>query len=72
MAQANENRGESQSKDDPRQANEEGDPKTSGRSRGHVVDKNDPQGPTRTAPDKASEKASDRSEHWESGRQRAN
>jgi hypothetical protein len=58
--------------DDPRQANEEGDPMTSGRSRGHIIDENDPQGPTRTADDKPGEDPTERSEHWESGRQRAN
>ena len=59
-------------KDDPRQANESGDPQESGRSRGHVVDKNDPQGPSRTDPDPKGEKDKDGAEHWESGRQRAN
>ena len=62
--------------DDPRQAREEGDPKETGRSRGHVVDENDPQGPSRTDPDKTGskpgEKSSEGAEHWESGRQRAN
>ena len=60
--------------DDPRQAAEEGDAQATGRSRGHVVDRNDPQGPTRTSPDKASDKsdkADEKSEHWESGRQRS-
>ena len=58
-------------KDDPRQANEEGDPKESGRSRGRVVDENNPQGPTRTDPDqKGADK--DNAQHWESGRQKAN
>ena len=58
--------------DDPRQAFEEGDPKETGRSRGHVVDENDPLGPSRTDPDKPGEKNSEGSQHWESGRQRAN
>ena len=58
-------------KDDPRQANEEGDPKETGRSRGHVVDENDPMGPTRTDPDEPGADK-DNSQHWESGRQRAN
>ena len=61
--------------DDPRQAAEEGDVQATGRSRGHVVDRNDPQGPSRTAPDSPSDqgfdKVNERSEHWESGRQRA-
>ena len=59
-------------KDDPRQANEEGDPKETGRSRGHVVDENDPMGPTRTDPDEPGDKDKDNAQHWESGRQRAN
>jgi hypothetical protein len=61
--------------DDPRQAPEEGDVQATGRSRGHVVDRTDPLGPTRTAPDnpsdKGSDKANEKSEHWESGRQRS-
>ena len=61
--------------DDPREAFEEGDAQATGRSRGHVVDRDDPIGPTRTAPDdpsdKSADKAGERSEHWESGRQRA-
>ena len=59
-------------KDDPRQANEAGDPKESGRSRGHIVDENNPQGPTRTDPDRPGDKDKDNAEHWESGRQKAN
>jgi hypothetical protein len=58
--------------DDPRQANEEGDPKASGRSRGHIVDEKDPQGPSRTADDPRGAEPTERSEHWGSGRQRAN
>lgn len=58
--------------DDPREADEEGDPQRSGRSRGHVVDRNDPQGPTRTAPDDKGKPDANGAEHWESGRQRAN
>ena len=58
--------------DDPRQASEEGDPKESGRSRGHIVDENNPEGPSRTDPDKSGDKDKDGAQHWESGRQRAN
>ena len=56
--------------DDPRQAVEECSAKETGRSLGHVVDENDPQGPTGTDPDEPGDK--DNAEHWESGRQRAN
>jgi hypothetical protein len=59
-------------RDDVRQANEEGDPREQGRSRGHVVDENDPQGPSRTTPDKPGAQPTERSENWESGRHRAN
>ena len=59
-------------KDDPRRAPESGDPKESGRSRGHVVDEKDPQGPTRTDPDQQGDEDKDGAQHWESGRQRAN
>ena len=59
-------------KDDPRQANEAGDAQESGRSRGHVVDEKNPQGPARTDPDKSGDKDKDGAQHWESGRQRAN
>jgi hypothetical protein len=58
-------------KDDPREADEEGDPLATGRSRGHIVDREEPQGPTRTDPDKPGEQK-DSAQHWESGRQRAN
>jgi hypothetical protein len=58
--------------DDPRAAAEEGDVQATGRSRGHVVDREDPHGPTRTDPDKKGDKDKDSSQHWESGRQRAN
>jgi hypothetical protein len=60
--------------DDPRQANESGEPQESGRSHGRVVDRQDPNGPTRTAPDASGKRgATDdaTSEHWESGRQRS-
>ena len=58
--------------DDPRQATEAGDVQETGRSRGHVVDENNPQGPTRTDPDQPGNKDKDNAQHWESGRQRAN
>jgi len=58
--------------DDPGEALEEGDVQETGRSRGHVVDREDPQGQTRTDPDKPGDKNSESSQHWESGRQRAN
>jgi len=58
--------------DAPRQAAEEGDAQETGRSRGHVVDREDPQGPTRTDPDQKGDKDEDSSRHWKSGRQRAN
>ncbi len=51
-------------KDDPRQAFEAGDPQVQGRSRGHVVDRENPAGPE--AP-KSKDMQSDR----ESGRQDA-
>ena len=55
---------QSRGKDDPRQAMEEGDPLVSGRSRGHVVDREDPAGPQ--AP-----KSGGAQSDWESGRQDA-
>jgi len=51
-------------KDDPRQAFEEGDPQTQGRSRGHVVDREHPAG--EQAP-----KSKDMQTDRESGRQDA-
>jgi hypothetical protein len=60
--------------DDPRQANESGEPQVSGRSHGRIVDRQDPNGPARTAPDASSKKGAKddtSSEHWESGRQRS-
>jgi hypothetical protein len=53
-----------EAKDDPRQAFEEGDPQTQGRSRGHIVDREHPAG--EQAP-KSKDMQSDR----ESGRQDA-
>ena len=58
--------------DDPRQAVEEGDAQTTGRQRGRPVDQNDAVGESRTSPEKPGDKNSESSEHWESGRQRAN
>ena len=61
--------------DDPRQANEAGEPSRSGRSHGRIVDKDNPEGTSRPAGgDAAGEKndPGERSEHWESGRQRSN
>ena len=68
MAEQNQDR----MKDDPREADEEGDPQATGRSRGHIVDREEPQGPTRTDPDKKGDEDKDSAQHWESGRQRAN
>ena len=63
--------------DDVRQADESGEPGRSGRSHGRVVDKNNPEGASRPAPEEGSKpddpnNASEKSEHWESGRQRSN
>lgn len=54
--------------DDPRQANESGEPEEAGRTRGQVLDgkadaNNDPAGQSKPGPDTA--------QHWESGRQDA-
>ena len=63
--------------DDVRQADESGEPGRAGRSHGRVVDKNNPEGASRPAPEAGSKpddpnNASEKSEHWESGRQRSN
>ena len=60
--------------DDVRQADESGEPGRAGRSHGRVVDKNNPEGATRPANDDGSKAndAGEKSEHWESGRQRSN
>lgn len=49
---ANDKQNDVKNDDDPRQANEEGDPQTSGRVRGHVSNQQD-QGTDRTNPDAA-------------------
>ena len=57
--------------DDPRQANEEGDPQTSGRVRGHVSNEQEQGGADRTNPDApgntARKDASATTPHRESG-----
>ena len=63
--------------DDVRQADEYGEPGRAGRSHGRVVDKNHPEGASRPAQDEGSNpadpnNATEKSEHWESGRQRSN
>ena len=60
--------------DDVRQADESGEPGRAGRSHGRVVDKNNPEGASRPAQDEGSapSEATEKSEHWESGRQRSN
>jgi hypothetical protein len=61
--------------DDPRRADEEGDPLVTGRSHGRIVDRNNPEGASRPAPDdgrpEGGKNADEKSEDWESGRQRA-
>ena len=64
MPQQQQGPAEKRGKDDPRQAFEEGDPQVQGRSRGHVVDRDDPAGPQ--AP-----KSGGAQSDWESGRQDA-
>lgn len=63
------------SKDDPREADESGEPGETGRSHGRIVDADDPQGQARTAPDQPSSQGKKdvaaNAEHWESGRQRS-
>ena len=60
------------SPDDPRRADESGEPGGSGRSHGHIVDRQTPEGETRPLKDEGDEQTpTERSEHWESGRQRA-
>ena len=63
--------------DDVRQADESGEPQRAGRQQGRVIDKNDPDASSRPAGDDGARPAdpnnsTERSEHWESGRQRAN
>lgn len=62
--------------DDPREADESGEPGETGRSHGRIVDADDPQGQLRTAPDEAAKSGkkdvATNAEHWESGRQRSN
>jgi hypothetical protein len=56
--------------DDPRQAVESGEPGETGRSHGRIVDRDNPEGVTRPAPDDG-KKSDEQSENWESGRQRS-
>jgi len=65
------------SSDDVRQADESGEPGRSGRSHGRVVDKNNPEGTNRPGSDDRAKsddpnKATEKSEHWESGCQQSN
>jgi hypothetical protein len=61
--------------DDPRRADEEGEPSVTGRSHGRIVDRNNPEGASRPAPDDArpegGKDSDETSEDWESGRQKA-
>ena len=52
--------------DDPRQANEEGDPQESGRSRGHLIDEDEVRD-ARTNPDRANPDVGAPVPHRESG-----
>lgn len=62
--------------DDPRQADESGEPGRAGRSHGRVIDKDNPEGTSRTDGGKALEDGTNDpgadTQHWESGRQRSN
>ena len=62
--------------DDPRQADESGEPGRAGRSHGRVIDKDNPEGTSRPDAGKALEDGKNDpgtgTQHWESGRQRSN